>query len=459
MRPTCLPLVILTSLALAAPLLFMGAGVAVAAPDTATPVSATHVTVLLDDVPLSFPVQPFLDGDITMVPLRALSEALSFKVGFSSEKDPITCVKGQTVISLTLKDTSASVNGAKSVLPKAPRLEGDTAVVPLRFFSETLGYRVDWDPATYTAIVRSPKSAMEIWGFYALFGEKYPYPLTPSPSAPASKMSGAILGWFTLDADGAVKSSWDPSGYFRPDGWGSVLMAARANGCKPYAMFFADNLDGELSNLLGDPVKRERLALNVATASGNYDGIALDFEGLGADPAGKEKDAQDFTAFVESLERYSLGRTMLAILPPLNGVSLGYDHKRLGELADAVILMACGYEDPSAASATAPWDKVDEAIVSQELQEPALMLSRPAAKDIVVPEGVKAEYSPEDSSVLASWQAGGSTYQAFLEDNRSLQAHLSLAKRYGLRGAAIWRLGLLSPGWWDAVLEVAEPRR
>lgn len=457
----------------------------------------TRVTVLLDDLPISFPVQPFLDGNTTMVPLRALSEALGFEVTYTGETQPITCAKGQTTISLKLADTAVSVNGVVSTLQSPARLEGDTTVVPLRFFSETLGYQVDWDGDTYTATVRSPKSAMEIWGFYALgnadysswedlFAEKYPYPLEPSPAAPASKMDGVILGWFAVASDGTVTDSGDPSGYSKPEGSGSVLIAARANGCKPYAMFFADNQGGSLSALLANTAKRVKLASKIAGLSRSYDGIALDFEGLGASPSTRDQDAQNFTAFVKSLTQYVSGRSVLAILPPLNGAYLGYDHKAVGELVDAVVLMAYGYEDPSTASATAPWAKVDEAIRLELAAVPAekvllgvpaygtvyvgggaggtsavqaAVSSRPAARDVVVPDGVDTWYSPADVSVRASWESGGSAYRAFLEDNRTLQAHLSMAKRYGLRGAAVWRLGLLNQGWWDSVLQVVDPVR
>jgi spore germination protein YaaH len=82
-------------------------------------------------------------------------------------------------------------------------------------------------------------------------------------------------------------------------------------------------------------------------------------------------------------------------------------------------------------------------------------LTRPAARDAVVPEGVTREFSPESISESSAWEGEGSSFQAFLESNRSLQARVSLAKRHGLRGVAVSRLGLLRQGWWDSVLEAA----
>jgi spore germination protein YaaH len=175
------------------------------------------------------------------------------------------------------------------------------------------------------------------------------------------------------------------------------------------------------------------------------------------------------------------------VLPPLNGHFQGYDHKRLGELTAGIILMAYGYEDRAVPSPTAPWDKVDEAIrlelgvvpktklvlgvpgygtLYSGIQDgPTLLygptlLSLPAARDRVFSAGVKSGYSPEAASESARWQDDkNETFEAFLESNRSLQARVSLAKRYGLRGVAIWHLGLLNQGWWDAVLQTVEPKR
>ena len=470
-------------------------GEAGAAPETAAP-EVREVTVLLDGLPVAFRISPFLEEDVTMVPLRALSKSLGFEVLWADETSPIECVKDGMKISLRLGDAAVTVEEDGSVrpsnLPKAAHLQGDATVVPLRFFSETLGYKVLWDPETYTADVSSPKSDMQVWGFYALgsleypswedlFGHKYPYPMLPDPASPASKMAGAFLGWFAVSPEGSIYSSGHPSGFAKPLGWEAVLLKMRAAESKPVAMFYAENKDGNLSSLLADRGFRERLALNMATAvTVDYDGAAVDFEGLGADEITREKDAANLNAFFEALKRYLHGSKVYAVVPPVNSAYKGYDHKRLGELSDAVVVMAYGYEDPSTPSATAPWDRVDEA-VRLELEavpkdkiilgipgygtryssdgEIASLEARPAARDAVGTADAARVFSPESASESIWWQEGDKSFQAFTESNRSLQARISLAKRYNLRGVAVWRLGFLNPGWWDAVQEVVEPIR
>lgn len=494
---------------LAVILLLVSPGVGAAAPNAAAAEQSQEgsvlsagsdlqtVTVLLDGLPVGFPISPFLEDGVTMVPLRALSEALGFTVTWHGEASPIKCEKDTKAIGLTLGETSVSVEQdgvtQTAVLPKPAHLQGNITVVPLRFFSETLGFDVDWDPVTYTADVTSPKSSMQVWGFYALgsleypswedlFGDKYPYPVVPGPTSPASNLTGAFLGWFAVNTEqGSIYSSGHPSGFAKPEGWEAVLLKMRMARSQPVAMFFADNAGGKLSALLANESLRDRLALNMATAvTVDFEGAAVDFEGLGATEETREKDAANLNAFYAALRRYLRGPKIYAVIPPLNSVYKGYDHKTLGEICDGVVIMAYGYEDPSSPSATAPWDKVDEAIRLESLVVPKEKIilgipgygtiyastggvttveSRPAARDIVGYDAAVHVWNPSSATDVASWEKDGTSYKAFVENNESLQARAALARRHGISGIAVWRLGFLQPGWWEALREVVEPIR
>ncbi len=449
--------------------------------------SSFGVSVFLDKLPVRFPVAPYIDQDTTMVPLRALAEALGVKVDWEPTESRVLCTRQGTSVSIKIGDKTAFVNGRAVGLPKTAKLVESNTVVPLRFFSEAMGFVVGWDGETRTVSVTSPLGKTQVWGFYALgstvysswqdaFGQEYPL---ESQESPAKQMAGLILGWYGVNSDGTVTDSGHPSGFSKPQGWESVLSYSQADKAQCLAMFYCDNKGEFVSGLLAEPASRQTLAASIASAAGGYHGVAIDFEGLGLKDSTALRDAQNFSLFLDELKELLGSRILAAVVPPQNGHFKGYDHQHIGEVSDMVIIMAYGYEDVSVPSATAPWHMVDEAIrmeldlvPSQKivLGMPAYgtlyktrgqeweLVSYPAAKD-VFPSDSTQDFSPEDACLIRTWNEDSVSCRAYIETNESLQARISHAARYNLKGVAVWRLGLMASGWWDAVEQVVEPVR
>lgn len=81
----------------------------------------------------------------TMVPLRGIFEALGAKVHWNKATQTITAHKGENQISLTIGKKTAKANGASKTLSIAPKVKNGTTLVPLRFISQALGAKVQWD--------------------------------------------------------------------------------------------------------------------------------------------------------------------------------------------------------------------------------------------------------------------------------------------------------------------------
>lgn len=103
-------------------------------------------------------------GNRTLAPLRLLAEALEATVEWLPDAAAqVRVTRGEDVIELTLGSAVALVNGQPQELPdNVPAAivsyEGQGyTMVPLRFFSETLGCRVGWDQGSYTASVFAPR--------------------------------------------------------------------------------------------------------------------------------------------------------------------------------------------------------------------------------------------------------------------------------------------------------------
>ena len=56
-------------------------------------------------------------------------------------------------VTFSIDDTNATVNGEAAAMDVPARLINDQTFVPLRFLSENLGYNVQWDESTNTAII------------------------------------------------------------------------------------------------------------------------------------------------------------------------------------------------------------------------------------------------------------------------------------------------------------------
>jgi len=91
-------------------------------------------------------IAPYEIGGVTMVPLRALSEALDAEVQWDGETRGITITMDGIDIKLTVDSAEAFVNGKKKALMRAPELANDTTMIPLRFVSENFGADVAYYP-------------------------------------------------------------------------------------------------------------------------------------------------------------------------------------------------------------------------------------------------------------------------------------------------------------------------
>lgn len=104
---------------------------------------------MVGDVPYTLDAAPYIDPTTgrTLVPLRFISEALGAGVGWAPKTRQVTVTERGKEIILTIGSAEVLVNGAKQTIDCAPTsLPPGRTVVPLRFVSETLGAKVDYDP-------------------------------------------------------------------------------------------------------------------------------------------------------------------------------------------------------------------------------------------------------------------------------------------------------------------------
>lgn len=130
-------------------------------PETpAAPIAPQPVQVAVNGQLVKFPDQdqkPYIDPttDRTLVPIRFVMETIEAKVDWYGPEQKVTITKADTQIELWINKIIVRVNGVQTATDQPPVLVQDRTMVPLRFFSEKLGYTVDWDPLSRVASIQT----------------------------------------------------------------------------------------------------------------------------------------------------------------------------------------------------------------------------------------------------------------------------------------------------------------
>ena len=114
--------------------------------------------IIIDDKLLETDVPSVIVSGRTMVPLRAIFEAIGAEVQWNGITRTVTASKGQTVIDLQIGSKTARKNGFDVELEAAPFISSSRTMVPVRFISEAFGAEVSWDAVNRYVVIRTPGS-------------------------------------------------------------------------------------------------------------------------------------------------------------------------------------------------------------------------------------------------------------------------------------------------------------
>jgi len=103
-------------------------------------------------------------NNTTLVPLRAIFQALGATVNWDGGTQTVTAAKGQTSVKLQIGSRTAYVNGRVVTLQVAGKIMQGNTMVPLRFVSEALGASVQWNGATQTITIVAQGTGAAVTG-------------------------------------------------------------------------------------------------------------------------------------------------------------------------------------------------------------------------------------------------------------------------------------------------------
>jgi hypothetical protein len=118
------------------------------------------VGILLDGKKLELDVEPFIENNRTLIPVRGVMEGLGADVGWDAKERLVTIDKEDIKIKLFIGSDVAIVTKEegkeeKIQLDVPAKIVNDRTFIPGRFVTETVGAQVDWEPELRAMIITS----------------------------------------------------------------------------------------------------------------------------------------------------------------------------------------------------------------------------------------------------------------------------------------------------------------
>lgn len=120
------------------------------------------ITVSVDRENIEFAEAPVIVNDRTLVPVRAILEAMGATVTWNDKDKTVTTKLGKTEVVMTLNKKEMRVNGKKVTLEVAPQLVGNSTMVPTRAVAEGFGLTVNWEAEARNVDILTPDYAEKI---------------------------------------------------------------------------------------------------------------------------------------------------------------------------------------------------------------------------------------------------------------------------------------------------------
>ena len=197
--------------------------------------ASEDVAVFVDGIRVSFDVDPVIINDRTMVPMRAIFEALGAEVTWDEEAQTAVGVRGDVNVSIGVGDPVMYRDGEDITLESPAVIINDRTLVPVRAVSEAFDCAVSWNGDTSTVFIVSdssegffiPELVPEYSGSaYTVINGNVPY-FDESEISSVSFESYSELDWLgrcgeafaSLSIDTMPTEERGAIGMIKPSGW------------------------------------------------------------------------------------------------------------------------------------------------------------------------------------------------------------------------------------------------
>ena len=102
---------------------------------------------------LGFETPPVIEDGRVLVPMRFTLEKMGVDVEWQAGQQTIVAQQQNMTVEMTIDNTASVVNGRSVRMDVPPRLINNRTMVPLRFLSEEMGFSVEWNAESNTAVI------------------------------------------------------------------------------------------------------------------------------------------------------------------------------------------------------------------------------------------------------------------------------------------------------------------
>lgn len=135
--------------------------------------TAGAVDLYVDHNLIETDTPPTIVDGRTLVPVRAIFEAIGATVEWDNDTRTATGVRDGVIVTIQIDNATAYVNGEARALDVPAQIINSRTMVPARFISESMGCDVSWYQQTQTVGVADKTKGQHI--YVTEYGEKYHY--------------------------------------------------------------------------------------------------------------------------------------------------------------------------------------------------------------------------------------------------------------------------------------------
>lgn len=135
--------------------------------------AAGAVDLYVDTTKVETDTPPTVVDGRTLVPVRAIFEAIGATVTWDNDTRTATGVRDDVVVTIQIDNATAYVNGEARTLDVPAQIINNRTMVPARFISEAMGCEVTWYQPTQTVGVANELKGVKI--YVTPTGKRYHY--------------------------------------------------------------------------------------------------------------------------------------------------------------------------------------------------------------------------------------------------------------------------------------------